>query len=69
MNKHPNRLGQLRVGKNLTQEELCRRLVVKLSIRNLSRYETGTHEPPVSTAMALAVALDSTVEEVWNVYG
>jgi transcriptional regulator with XRE-family HTH domain len=67
--KHPNTLRQLRLERELTQEQLCRRLReegVKLSIRQYCRYETGVQEPTLSMARYICRALSNfNCLEVW----
>jgi transcriptional regulator with XRE-family HTH domain len=68
--KYPNTLKALRLKRELTQEEVCRKLFddqgVKLSVRQYSRYETGVAEPPLSMARHIAAALcNFNCLEIW----
>lgn len=52
-----------RISKGLTQSQLAKK--VDISTRNYQRIEAGEREPKVRTAIKMAKALDTTVEELF----
>ena len=64
MYKFGNYICKLREGKNLTQAELANQLDV--SDKSISKWENGQAFPRIETFEKLAVALDTTVEDIFS---
>lgn len=58
-----NKLKTIRESKNLKQTEIAQK--VGISVMSYFRYETGEREPKARTAIRIAKALDTTVEELF----
>lgn len=56
------KLLQIRKNKDITQEQLANAIGVSRPL--ISQIETGTCSPSIQTAMALAKALDCTIDEL-----
>lgn len=63
MEKSFEKLKLVRTSKNITQSALATKCGI--SVRTLIRYENGEREPDVYTAIRLAEALGTTVEELF----
>ncbi len=57
-------LRKLRKLKHLTQKQIAQR--VGISTMSYKRYEYGEREPDARTAIRIAQALGTTVEELWG---
>ena len=64
MYKFGNYICKLRENKNLTQTELAKALDV--SDKSISKWENGQAFPRIETFEKLAVALDTTVEDIFS---
>ncbi len=58
-----NKISQFRKANNLTQRQLGSMLNIPYQV--VQRYELGTRTPAVDTAIRLARALNTTVEELF----
>lgn len=58
-----NNISQFRKANNLTQRQLAEKLNILYQV--FQRYENGTRTPNVDTAIRLAKALNTTVEELF----
>lgn len=60
-----NRIAEFRKAKNMTQPQLAK--MAKLSAyQTLQMYERGKMAPAIDTAIRIAKALDTTVEELFQ---
>ncbi len=64
MYKFGNYICKLRENKNLTQSELAK--VLDVSDKSISKWENGQAFPRIETFEKLAIALDTTVEEIFS---
>ena len=64
MFKFGNYICKLRENKNLTQTELAR--ILDVSDKSISKWENGQAFPRIETFEKLAVALDTTVEDIFS---
>lgn len=55
---------KFRLKSNLTQEQIAR--LTQVSVRNYQKIENGKHLPRVDRAIAMAKALNTTVEELFG---
>lgn len=62
--KFKNKIKKLRQQANLTQEQLAH--VVGVTDTCYQSYEYGDREPKARTAIRIAKALGTTVEELWD---
>ena len=60
------RLIARRKERNFTQEQVAQALGI--TVRQYQRYEAGTVEPRISTAMALALTLQCEITDIFQVY-
>ena len=58
-----NNLKKIRIYNNITQEELAKKS--NITTRNYQRIEKGEQDPKTTTAILIAKALNTTVEELF----
>lgn len=59
-----NKISEYRIKAGLTQRQLAAK--VKITYQSLQRYESGIICPSVTTAIDIAKALNTTVEELYS---
>ena len=60
-----NKLKQARLEKNLLQADLAK--AAQCDVRSICRYETGEHSPSLEIALRMAIVLEKSVDDLFQV--
>ena len=61
----PSKLKELRLSRNLTQEQLAE--LIDVSIRTYRNYESGKTMPRIATIKKIVIALETTADELLEI--